>query len=70
VRSFRLGDIPLADLERGFRDLAPYFGHCRFANCRHDQEPDCAVKAAMASGAVHPARLANFRHLAGLSGGD
>ncbi len=64
VRSFRLGDIPMADLERGFRDLAPYLGHCRFANCRHDQEPDCAVKAAVAAGAVHPARIATFLHLA------
>jgi len=64
VRSFRLGDIPLADLERGFRDIAPYLGHCRFANCRHEQEPDCAVKAAVAEGKVHPARLATFRHLA------
>jgi ribosome biogenesis GTPase len=63
VRSFRLGDIPLANLERGFRDLAPFLGHCRFANCRHDQEPDCAVKAAVEAGQVHPARLATFRHL-------
>jgi ribosome biogenesis GTPase len=63
VRSFRLGDIPLANLERGFRDLAPFLGHCRFANCRHDQEPDCAVKAAVETGQVHPARLATFRHL-------
>jgi ribosome biogenesis GTPase / thiamine phosphate phosphatase len=64
VRSFRLGGIPLSDLERGFRDLAPYFGNCRFANCRHDQEPGCAVKDAVAAGKVHPARLANFLHLA------
>jgi ribosome biogenesis GTPase len=64
VRSFRLGDIPLADLERGFRDLAPYFGRCRFANCRHDQEPGCAVKAAVDQGLVHPTRLASFQHLA------
>ncbi len=68
VRSFRLGDLPRADLERGFRDLAPFLGQCRFANCRHDQEPGCAVKAAVAAGQVHPARLATFRHLA--AGGE
>jgi len=64
VRSFRLGAIDQAQLERGFRELAPYLGHCRFANCRHVHEPDCVVRAAVAAGAIAPQRLANFHHLA------
>jgi ribosome biogenesis GTPase len=64
VRSFRLGAIESSDLEKGFRELAPYLGHCQFGDCRHDREPGCAVKQAAADGHVHPQRLAHFRHLA------
>jgi ribosome biogenesis GTPase len=64
VRSFRLGAIGLAELERGFRELGALAGRCQFADCRHDQEPGCAIKQAVADGRVHPQRLANFRHLA------
>jgi ribosome biogenesis GTPase len=64
VRSFRLGDIGIAELERGFREFAPYLAHCRFGNCRHLHEPDCAVRAAMESGAIDRTRFDNFHHLA------
>lgn len=64
VRSFRLGTIGVPELERGFRELVPFLGHCQFGDCRHDREPGCAVKRAVTDGHVHPDRLANFRHLA------
>ena len=64
VRSFRLGDIDVSDLGKGFRDLAPLLGHCRFANCRHDREPGCAIKDALQQGLVHPKRLESFLHMA------
>lgn len=35
-----------------FPDVEELFRHCRFSDCRHDTEPDCAVKAALASGAL------------------
>ena len=63
VRSFRLSLDGQADLERGFRDIAPLIGHCRFANCHHDQEPGCALKKAVAGGELNPERLANFLHM-------
>jgi ribosome biogenesis GTPase len=65
VRSFRLGPVGRAELERGFREFAPYLGRCRFSNCSHRHEPECAVLGAVASGAIAPERLENFRHLAG-----
>ena len=63
VRSFRLSLDGQADLERGFRDIAPLIGHCRFANCHHDQEPGCALKKAVVGGELNPERLANFLHM-------
>jgi len=64
VRSFRLGAIGFSELQMGFRELAPLVGQCRFADCRHDREPGCAVKQAVIEGQIHPERLARFQHLA------
>lgn len=63
VRSFELGDIGLNDLDRGFMDIAPYLGRCRFSDCRHDAEPDCALREAVAGGGVAPRRLDSYRQL-------
>ena len=56
--------LNLDDLESGFGEFAPYLGHCRFANCRHTHEPDCALRGAAAGGAVNATRLALFQQLA------
>ena len=63
VRSFRTGPLERDVLQQGFRELRPYIGHCRFADCRHDQEPDCAIHHAVSEGLIDPRRLANFKHL-------
>ncbi len=68
VRSFRLGPLSFAALERGFRELGPYLGRCRFGDCRHDQEPDCAIKQAVEEGRIHAERLQAFHQLAGQRG--
>ena len=44
-------------------DLARAAGQCRFADCRHLDEPDCAVRAALAHGEIDPARYAFYRHV-------
>lgn len=67
VRSFRLGELTHQALQQGFREFRPYLGHCRFADCRHDQEPDCAIRDAVATGDIAPERLANFQQLAAKS---
>ncbi|HYN76333.1 MAG TPA: ribosome small subunit-dependent GTPase A [Lamprocystis sp. (in: g-proteobacteria)] len=64
VRSFRLGTIDRETLQRGFREFGPHLGGCRFADCHHDHEPGCAIRAAVDAGQIAPARLANFHHLA------
>jgi len=64
VRSFRLGRLDTHQLEIGFREFQPFLGHCRFNNCSHVQEPDCALIKAVQKGQIHPQRLDNFRHMA------
>lgn len=53
----------------GFREVAAAAAECRFANCRHLREPDCAVKAAVARGDIDARRYASYkRSLNTLSG--
>jgi len=63
VRSFRLTLSGQDDLNRGFREIAPYIGHCRFSNCRHEREPGCALLAAVTAGLIDADRVTNFLHM-------
>jgi ribosome biogenesis GTPase len=57
VRGLRL-DIDAESLDDAFTDIGALAAHCRFRDCRHEQEPGCAVRAAVA-----PDRLANYHKL-------
>lgn len=45
----------------GFREIQAAGENCRFANCRHLREPDCAVKNAVESGDIDPRRYESYR---------
>ena len=42
--SLSLDFLQSEELENYFREFKPYLNKCRFNDCRHSQEPDCAVK--------------------------
>jgi ribosome biogenesis GTPase len=46
-----------------FSDVEELSGACRFRDCRHQDEPGCAVRAAVDSGALPAARLASYQKL-------
>jgi ribosome biogenesis GTPase len=50
VRQFQLWEILPAEVPSAFRDLRPLANHCRFPDCTHTHEADCAVKHAVADG--------------------
>jgi ribosome biogenesis GTPase len=50
-------------LDRAFADVAALVAACRFADCRHATEPDCAVLAALDSGELSPRRWESWRKL-------
>ena len=50
--AMELTKLDTAVLPDCFPEFRPYLGHCRFQPCSHSHEPDCAVKAAVASGAI------------------
>jgi ribosome biogenesis GTPase len=51
-------------MHRVFADIDALARDCRFANCRHDSEPQCAVQQAIAEGRLDPRRLLRYRALA------
>ena len=63
VRDFRLGQVDADALAAGFREFCPHLGHCRFNNCRHVSEPDCAIIAAAKQGEISARRLDSYRRL-------
>jgi ribosome biogenesis GTPase len=50
-------------IERAFADVFELMEHCRFRDCKHDQEPGCAVQAAIAEGRLDPDRFASLERL-------
>lgn len=44
-----------------FSDIEALASSCRFRDCRHESEQGCAVREALNSGALDPARYANYR---------
>jgi ribosome biogenesis GTPase / thiamine phosphate phosphatase len=50
-------------LDDAFADIANLARECRFRDCRHEREPDCAVIAAMQAGTLPKARYESFKKL-------
>lgn len=50
-------------IEMAFSDVFELMDHCRFRDCKHEDEPGCAVQAAVATGALDPARLDSLKKL-------
>ena len=65
LQEFGLAHLSVSDIESGFREILPLLGQCRFRNCRHDREPDCAIHAAVRAGEIDSRRYAHFRTLCG-----
>jgi ribosome biogenesis GTPase len=60
-------ELQLADVEAGiedvFVDIAEAAAACRFADCRHENEPGCAVRAAIEADTLSEDRLRRYRKL-------
>ena len=50
-------------LADAFSDVERCLGKCRFSDCRHESEPGCAIKAAIASGELDIARWESYQKL-------
>ncbi len=58
--SLEIGGIEAGELRYYYPEMEELEGRCRFQGCIHGREPDCAVKAAVESGAVSKERYKNY----------
>lgn len=63
MQEFGLHHLGIDGLAHAFVEFRPLLGTCRFRNCRHLHEPDCAIAAACAAGTISERRLASYRKL-------
>ncbi|GAB5403995.1 MAG: ribosome small subunit-dependent GTPase A [Aureliella sp.] len=63
IRQFALWDIEPREVAGLFRDIRPFVDACRFPDCTHIHEVDCAVLDALADGRIDPRRYNSYAHL-------
>ena len=65
LREVGMWALSPSELDTCFPEFRPHLPHCRFADCRHLEEPDCAVREAVAGGDVSSARYDSYVRLMG-----
>ena len=60
IRQFQLWDVIPEEVVGFCRDLRPYVSHCRFPDCTHTHEADCAIKDAVADGRLDVRRYESY----------
>lgn len=63
LQEFGLHHLNRETLASAFVEFRPYLGHCRFRDCRHRREPDCAILEAVNNGQIDGGRIASFHRL-------
>jgi ribosome biogenesis GTPase len=63
MQEFGLGHLDSAGLQAAFPEFRPLIGQCRFYNCRHLKEPNCAILAAVENGSIVEERWRSYRAL-------
>jgi ribosome biogenesis GTPase len=67
VRDYAPPVVPLSDVQTGYREIAVLAVKCRFQDCLHLREPQCAVMTAVQAGEIDPRRYESYRRLVNLT---
>jgi ribosome biogenesis GTPase len=62
MRELQMSEVT-AGVAEVFDDIIATTLECRFTNCAHSDEPDCAIRAAIAQGSLESARVERWRKL-------
>ena len=63
IKGFGMVDMKKEELYHFFPEIFTVSAHCRYHNCTHSHEPDCAVKAAVDRGEISAMRYKNYLSL-------
>ncbi len=67
VRDYAPPVVPAGDVQKGYPEVVAKAHDCRFLDCLHLREPQCAVRAAVEAGAIDPRRYESYRRLLNLT---
>ncbi len=63
IREFGLWNITREDIHNGFKEIKKISKTCRFRNCLHEKEPDCAILKALDEQLISPERYNSYKKL-------
>jgi ribosome biogenesis GTPase len=63
IREFGLWHLTPQQVCHGFIEFSEFLGNCKFRDCKHQQDPGCALIAATEQQKIHPKRLASFQRI-------
>ncbi len=63
VREFGLWHLEPEQITQGFVEFREYLGHCKFRDCKHDNDPGCAICEAVEKGEIDTARFDSYHRI-------
>ena len=63
IREFGLWHLEPEQITLGYREFQYFLGTCKFRDCKHLQDPQCALREAVEQGKIHPIRFENYHRL-------
>ncbi len=63
VREFQLDSLSEVEIKSGFKEFKALSGECRFRDCKHINEPNCAVKDALDKGEININRYESYLNI-------
>ncbi|MDD7568442.1 MAG: small ribosomal subunit biogenesis GTPase RsgA [[Actinobacillus] rossii] len=63
IREFGLWHLEPDQITKGYREFRYFLGSCKFRDCKHLTDPECALRNAVEQGKIHPIRFENYHRL-------
>ncbi|WP_077315803.1 small ribosomal subunit biogenesis GTPase RsgA [Vibrio palustris] len=63
VREFGLWHLATDDITQAYREFQPYLGECKFRDCKHLNDPGCALRKGVEDGKVSQVRFDNYHRI-------
>lgn len=63
IREFGLWHLDVEDITQGYIEFHSKLGLCKFRDCKHNTDPDCAIRKAVEAGEISSTRFENYHRL-------
>lgn len=63
VREFGLWHLEARQVDQGFIEFHDYLGRCRYRDCKHIDDPGCALRDAVTNGRIAASRFENYHRI-------